>query len=114
VYWDTAGIPNRQPTPSHPERFSEEVSCRIADESINVLKNSRGELIFQGQPDLIDETIVVGHGRIVRGNDYLDRIFDQPGFRHTLRTLERDGRLVHYYITQRNGQLLDTQMCYPN
>jgi hypothetical protein len=77
-----------------------------------VLKNSRNQLIFQGRADLMpDEPVVVGNGQIVRGEDYVDRVFDQSGFHHTVRTMMQEGRPVNYYITERGNEFLDRQVC---
>lgn len=116
VYWDRGTPPDAsrpEPAIATGSPFDEEITCRIADEEIAVLKNSRGQLIFQGHPDLMpDNPIVVVGGRIVRGDDYIDRIFERSGFRHTVRTTTLDGRPVDYYITERGNEFLDSQECF--
>ncbi len=115
VYWGlgpaTRDRQQASTVPNPGAAFADEITCRTADEQITVLKNSRNQLIFQGRPDLTDEVVVAGEGRIVRGEDYVDRVFERSGFRHTVRTIMQEGRPVNYYITERGNEFLDSQVC---
>jgi hypothetical protein len=117
VYWGlgpaTRDRQQASPGQNPAATFADEIRCRTSDTQITVLKNSRNQLIFQGRADLMpDEPVVVGNGQIVRGEDYVDRVFERSGFRHTVRTTLVEGRPVNYYITERGNEFLNSQVCH--
>jgi hypothetical protein len=92
----------------------DEITCSTKDFHYTILKNSRGELILQGTPDLMpNERIVFGNGRIMRKPNQTDRIFEKNGFKYNIRTVYKsNGSKITYVITERGGEPLDNMPCY--